>query len=228
MCALRCPGRFYVGDLARLGHDRPVDDPRTSTAARAALAAVAERLAAAGVAPELLVTTVPAHRVLGVVVRRASFRRIGEGYLLGALLVTADGGVFEPGRIARASRQVLPGHQSESARERRDLRQRLLDARLPEGSTVVIDARPLPLDDSAALAAERGPLVLRAAAAPSPAAARPAAASPSAAAPGAQLLVRWMPTAADSALRPLDDYLAERLDLALTALASSAAREEHP
>ncbi|UTT62872.1 hypothetical protein [Microcella humidisoli] len=178
--------------------------------ARAALAAAAGRLAAAGAAPEQLAVTVPAHRALGFIPRRETFRRTGEGFVLGALLVTASGDVFAPGRIARASRQVLPGHQSESARARRDLRQRLLDARLPEGTTVVIDSRPVPLDDAAAMAAERGPLVL----------CEQAGAT--------TVLVRWVPTAADDTLRPLDAYLAERLDLALGTLTAARAESEHP
>lgn len=183
-----------------------MDADRPLAEARAALAAAAGRLAAAGAAPEQLVVTVPAHRALGLIPRRESFRRTGEGFVLGALLVTASGDAFAPGRIARASRQVLPGHQSESARARRELRQRLLDARLPEGSTVVIDARRVPLDDPAAMAAERGPLVVR----------------------DGAVLVRWMPTAADDTLRPLDAYLAERLDLALGTLTAARAESEHP
>ncbi len=191
---------------SRVGHDRAVDADRALANARAALAAAAERLALAGATPEQLVVTVPAHRVLGVIPRRESFRRTGEGFVIGALLVTARGDAAAPGRIARASRQVLPGHQSESARARRELRQRLLDARLPEGSTVVIDSRPLPLDDVAAMSVERGPLVLS----------------------DDGVLVRWMPTAPDSALRPLDEYLAERLDLALGALSAARTESEHP
>ena len=186
-------------------------DAHTALAdARAALAAAAERLATAGATPEQLVVTVPAHRSLGFIPRRESFRRTGEGFVLGALLVTASGDVFAPGRIARASRQVLPGHQSESARARRELRQRLLDARLREGSTVVIDPRPLPIDDPAAMAAERGPLVLREQNG------------------STDLLVRWMPTAPDSALRAHDAYLEARLDLALGTLTAARAESEYP
>jgi hypothetical protein len=199
-----------------------VDAPLALLDARVAFAEVAARLAAAGAAPEQLARTVPAHRALGIFPRRESFRRTGEAFLLGALLVTPGGDVFEPGRIVRASRQVLPGHQSESARARRELRQRLLDARLPEGSTVVIDARPLPLDDAAAMVAERGPLALRAASVES------APRVESGTHDDLHLFVRWVPSAPDSALRPLDAYLAERLDLALTALASARAESEHP
>lgn len=183
-----------------------MDVPRALTDARAALAAAAASLAAAGATPEQFALTVPAHRALGFIPRRQSFRRTGEGFLFGVLLASTSGDVFAPGSVVRASRQVLPGHQSESAQARRDVRHRLLDAHLPEGSTVVIDARRLPLDDAAALAAERGPLVLRAEA----------------------VLVRWMPSAPDSALRSLDSYLAERLELALITLAAARTESEHP
>lgn len=193
-------------------HDRPVDARRTLADARAALAAAAERLASAGAAPEQLAVTVPARRVLGFIPRRETFRHDGEAFVLGALLVTRAGDAFEPGRIVRASSQVLPGHQSESARQRKELRQRLLDARFADGTTVVIDPRPLPLDDPIAMVAERGPLVLRESAGES----------------GAAVLVRWVPTAPDTALRPLDRYLAERLDLALGTLESLRAESEHP
>lgn len=187
-----------------------MDVPRALADARAALAAAAGRLAAAGATPEQLATTVPARRALGVIPRRETYRRTGEGFLLGALLVTASGDVFDPGRIVRASRQVLPGHQSESARARHEQRQRLLDARFAEGTTVVIDCRPLPLNDAAAMAAERGPLVLSERDGES------------------GVLVRWMPTAPDEALRPLGAYLAERLDLTLGTLRAARAESEHP
>jgi hypothetical protein len=199
-CAL---GRACRAESSRLVHDGGVDVDRALTDARAALAAAAQRLAGEGAAPEQFALTVPAHRALGLIPRRESFKRTGEGFLFGVLLVTTAGDVFATGSVVRASRQVLPGHQSESAQARREVRHRLLDARLPEGSTVVIDARALPLDDAAALAAERGPLVLRT---------------------GGEIegvFVRWMPSAPDSALRPLSSYLAERLELALTTLAAA-------
>ncbi len=183
-----------------------MDDHTALADARATLAEAARRLAAAGAAPEQLAVTVPAHRALGFIPRRETYRRTGEGFLLGALLVTTTADVYAPGRIVRASRQVLPGHQSESAQARKELRQRLLDARFADGTTVVIDSRRLPLDDPSAMAGERGPLVLR----------------------EHGVLVRWMPTAPDEALRPLDAYLAERLDLALGSLNPARAESEHP
>jgi hypothetical protein len=39
--------------------------------------------------------------------------------------------------------------------------------------------------------------------------------------PTQQLLVRWMSTASDSALRPLEDYLNERVELAITGIAEA-------
>ena len=159
--------------------------------ARAALAAAAAELAAAGAAPEQLAVTVPARRTLGFIPRRASMRRMGEGFLLGVLVVTREGDAYAQGQVVRATRQVLPGHQAESAGRRRALRQSALDAGFREGTTIVLDARRLPLEDEHAMRAERFPLVLREKGA----------------------LVRWMPTAPDSALRPLASYLRERLDL---------------
>ena len=82
-----------------MGHDSPVDARRALTDARAALAHAAGQLAAAGATPELLVETVPAHRALGLIPRRESFRRTGEGFVLGAFLVTSSGDAAEPGRI---------------------------------------------------------------------------------------------------------------------------------
>ena len=125
---------------------RAVDAETALARARAALAAAAQRLAAAGAAPEQLVRTIPARRALGVIPRRETFRRIGEAYL----------------------------------------------------------------DGPAALAAEHAPLVLREVDG------------------AATVLVRWMPSAADAALRPLDAYLAERLDLALGTVAAARAESEHP
>jgi len=168
-----------------------VDAPHALTQARAALAAAAAELAA-GPAPVQLAVTVPPRRALGFIPRPASMRRIGEGFLLGVLFITRAGDAYAPGQIVRATRQVLPGHQAESAQQRRALRQTALDAGFREGATIMLDARPLPLDDESSMRQETFPLVLR----------------------GDRLLVKWMPTAPESALRPLASYLRERLDLA--------------
>jgi hypothetical protein len=168
-----------------------VDAVRALAEARTLIAAAAAQLSAAGARPEQLAITVPARRALGIIPLPEKLRRTGEGYLLGALVVTAEGGVFEPGRIVRATRQVLPGHQSTSAQERRAARQTALDSGFPEGSTVVVDSRRIPLDDPDAMRRESSPLVVR----------------------EGVVLVRWIPTAPDSGLRPLAAYLAERIEL---------------
>lgn len=168
-----------------------MDAHRALTDARAALAAAAAELAARGIPPEQLAVTVPPRRALGFIPRPATMRRTGEGFLLGAILATLDGEAFDPGTILRATRQVLPGHQATSAQERRALRQTALDAGFPEGTTVVLDSRALPLDDETAMLGEAGPLVLT----------------------DDGVRVRWIPTAPDSALRPLANYLRERVDL---------------
>jgi len=122
-------------------------------------------------------------------------------------VVTTHGEVFEPGLIIRASLKTLPGHQAQSAQERLELRRKLLAAKFPEDRTVLIDARRLPIDDLEALANENGPLVLRETIVDGN--------------PVKQLLVRWMPTAPDSGLRPLEDYLNERVELAITGIAEA-------
>jgi hypothetical protein len=109
--------------------------------------------------------------------------------------------------IIRASLKTLPGHQAQSAQERLELRRKLLAAKFPEDRTVLIDARRLPIDDLEALANENGPLVLRETIVDGN--------------PVKQLLVRWMPTAPDSGLRPLEDYLNERVELAITGIAEA-------
>ena len=71
----------------------------------------------------------------------------------------------------------------------------------------MIDPRRLPIDDLEALAKENGPLVLREIVVDG--------------IRSQQLLVRWMSTASDSALRPLEDYLNERVELAITGIAEA-------
>jgi hypothetical protein len=169
--------------------------------ARALFANVAKRLREAGATPEQLANSIPEHRMLGMIPVSETFRKAGEGFLIGALFVTSQGDVFEPKRIVRASREVAPDHQSQNAQIRRGLKDKLLGARFPENTTVLIDARPIPLDDPEALAKERGPLVLQLSSSQE-----------------SVLMIRWIPSAPDSALRPLGEYLSERLELALIAI----------
>jgi len=199
-----------VGKLARreLGRDDiAMNHNSVSTETRELIASAANRLLAAGANPEQLALSTPARRLLGLLPFSSSFKKAGEGFLLGALVVTTHGEVFEPGLTIRASLKTLPGHQAQSAQERLELRRKLLAAKFPEDRTVLIDARRLPIDDLEALANENGPLVLRETIVDGN--------------PVKQLLVRWMPTAPDSGLRPLEDYLNERVELAITGIAEA-------
>ena len=199
-----------VGKLARreLGRDDiAMNHNSVSTETRELVASAANRLLAAGANPEQLALSTPARRLLGLFPLSSSFKKAGEGFLLGALVVTTQGDVFEPGLIIRASLKVLPGHQAQSAQERLELRRKLLAAKFPEDSAVLIDPRPLPIDDLDELAEEKGPLVLRQIVIDG--------------IPTQQLLVRWMSTASDSALRPLEDYLNKRVELAITGIAEA-------
>ena len=178
-----------------------------SAETRKLIASAANRLLAAGANPEQLALSTPARRLLGILPLSSSFKKAGEGFLLGALVVTTNGDVFEPGLIIRASLKVLPGHQAQSAQERLELRRILLAAKFPQDSAVLIDPRQLPMDDLEALAKENGPLVLK-----------------EMDVDGfrtQQVLVRWMSTASDSDLRPLNDYLNERVELAITGIAEA-------
>ena len=199
-----------VGKLARreLGRDDiAMNHNSVSTETRELVASAANRLLAAGANPEQLALSTPARRLLGLFPLSSSFKKAGEGFLLGALVVTPQGDVFEPGLIIRASLKVLPGHQAQSAQERLELRRKLLAAKFPQDSAVLIDPRQLPMDDLEALAKENGPLVLK-----------------EMDVDGfrtQQVLVRWMSTASDSDLRPLNDYLNERVELAITGIAEA-------
>ena len=199
-----------VGKLARreLGRDDiAMNHNSVSTETRELIASAANRLLAAGANPERFAVSTPARRLLGLVPLSSSFKKAGEGFLLGALVVTTHGDVFEPGLIIRASLKVLPGHQAQSAQERLELRRKLLAAKFPEDSAVLIDPRKLPIDDLEALAKENGPLVLKEIDVDG--------------IRSQQLFVRWMSTASDSALRPLEDYLNERVELAITGIAEA-------
>ena len=114
-----------------------------SAETRKLIASAANRLLAAGANPEQIAVSTPARRLLGILPLSSSFKKAGEGFLLGALVVTTQGDVFEPGLIIRASLKVLPGHQAQSAQERLELRRKLLAAKFPQDSAVLIDPRPV-------------------------------------------------------------------------------------
>ena len=189
------------------GDDIAMNLNSVSTETRKLIASAANRLLAAGANPEQLALSTPARRLLGILPRSASYKKAGEGFLLGALVVTTHGDVFEPGLIIRVSLKVLPGHQAQSAQERLELRRKLLAAKFPQDSAVLIDPRRLPIDDLEALAKENGPLVLKEIDVDG--------------IRSQQVLVRWMSTASDSDLRPLKDYLNERVELAVTGIAEA-------
>jgi hypothetical protein len=181
-----------------------MDTEAAITQATLALTNAALKLFEAGATLQQLANTIPAAKLLGFIPRPESFIKTGEGFLIGALFVTLDGRVFEPGQIVRASRQVMPDHQAQSAQRRRAVKDKLLGAKFAEGSTVLIDARPIPLDNPKKLTLETGALVLH-----------------EDLELGARVLVRWMPGADDSSLRPLEEYLSERLELALRGIAEA-------
>lgn len=156
---------------------------------RDAIDAAISRLGEAAHPHDHFGVTVPARRSLGVIPRRQTYRRAGVGWRLGVIALTTDGELHAVGQIVRASRQVLPGHQAESARERRALKELLVDKGFPDGATVLLDAPRIDAESNA----QGGPVAIR----------------------DGRVLVRWMPGAPDSALTSLPDYLAERVALAL-------------
>lgn len=157
---------------------------------RAAVTDAIARLTAAEHPHDHFGTTIGPRKSLGIIPRRQTYRRAGVGWRLGVVAVDTAGGLYAVGQIVRATRQVLPGHQAESARERRALKEQLVDVGFPDGATVLLDATLVTGEATTA----PGPIVVR----------------------DGRVLVRWMPTAPDSALAPLPMYLAERTTLALT------------
>ncbi len=156
---------------------------------RAAVTAAIVRLTAAAHPHDHFGTTIGPRKSLGIIPRRQTYRRAGVGWRLGVVAVDTAGGLYAVGQIVRATRQVLPGHQAESARERRALKEQLVDVGFPDGATVLLDATLIIGEAPTA----PGPIVVR----------------------DGRVLVRWMPSAPDSALVPLPMYLAERTTLAL-------------
>lgn len=160
--------------------------------ARDAVDRAVRELAAASARTETLAEYVPERRVLGLP-RAPRMAVVGEVWRLGVLLLDPEGRLYATGRVVRAERPARKSVIAESVAEHRAYRAAAVKGGIPEGTTVVFDARPIELDADA-LAAEDGPLVL---------------------ADGADGLivgVRWNPSFAD-ATTPLEAYLAERVDL---------------
>ena len=115
--------------------------------ARAACLATAERLAASAVAPEFLAEYVPPRRGF-LRMKPAVMRPMGEVWRLGALLLSAEGDLFELGHATRAAERGRPGYQSVSREERREIAASALRGGYAVGAPVNYDAAPIPLDDS--------------------------------------------------------------------------------
>lgn len=133
-------------------------DPADAAAierARVVLAAMAERLAAAGAREEALAELVEPRSVLGV--RRAPrMRRLGSAWRLGALLLDREGRPWRTGLSTRVAEPGRPQHLSSSAEQRRAFRVAALRGGFPMGETVNHGVAPIPLDGS--LVGGDGPL----------------------------------------------------------------------
>jgi hypothetical protein len=168
-------------------------DAATAVArARDAVDRAVRELAAASARTETLAEYVPERRVLGLP-RAPRMTAIGPVWRLGVLLLDADGRLYATGRVVRAERPARRSVIAESVAEHRAYRAAAVKGGIPEGTTVVFDARPLLLEADA-LAAGQDPLVL--------------ADGPD----GVIVGVRWNPAFAD-ATAPLEAYLAERAEL---------------
>jgi hypothetical protein len=160
--------------------------------ARDAVDRAVRELAAASARTETLAEYVPERRVLGLP-RAARMAAIGAVWRLGVLLLDAEGRLYATGRVVRAERPARKSVIAESVAEHRAFRAAAVKGGIPEGATVVFDARPIELDTDA-IAAGESPLVF------------------ADAADGMVVGVRWNPAFADAAM-PLDAYLAERVEL---------------
>ena len=138
---------------------------------------------------ETLAVYRPPRRTL-LVPRRASFVEVGPVWRLGVLLLGSDGALFATGSVTRARDPKPTNHTSQSAEERRELREAALRAGYGPHDAVNYDAIPLRLD---ATLGTLGPLVLR----------------------EGQLTVSWNGSRTSDSLRPFAGYLAERVDLAV-------------
>lgn len=151
------------------------------------LARLRARLEAGGAQRVQLAELVPERRILGFR-RRPTLRKAGEGWLLGVLILSADGMLLDAGTPTRAKTEARVGYVAESARERDALRHMAARAGYRDGERVHIGAARI---DPAALAAD-GPVSLDA---------------------EGRLVVRWSPQPGIAA-RPIAAYLDERVELA--------------
>lgn len=160
--------------------------------ARDAVDRAVRELTAASARTETLAEYVPERRVLGLP-RAARMAAIGPVWRLGVLLLDAEGRLYATGRVVRAERPARKSVIAETVAEHRAYRAAAVKGGIPEGATVVFDARLIELE-SGALAAGEGPLVI------------------ADGADGVVIGVRWNPAFADATM-PIDAYLAERVEL---------------
>ncbi|MCR2802166.1 glutaminase [Microbacterium sp. zg-Y818] len=139
----------------------------------------------AGAPRERLGSPLTVRRVLGFA-RAPRVTPVGDGWHLGVLLVTDDA-VLAIGEIVRARQEVRRGYTAQSQRERAERQAAAFRGGFAEGEVVHIGWRMLDLD-AVARGEASGPLSMR-------------DGVPS---------VRW---SAAGGYRPLEDYLAERIEL---------------
>ncbi|QNO36822.1 hypothetical protein H4J02_10070 [Protaetiibacter sp. SSC-01] len=116
-------------------------------AARAAVDRVVAALSAADA---------PTEQRVEIVQRRFRGTRMvvaGDVWRLGAVCADASGALFATGEVLVVARPTHPNHRSATALRRNELRQLAAKSGIRDGSTVVLDARPLDL------AAPEAPLV---------------------------------------------------------------------
>lgn len=144
-------------------------------------------LTAAGARDEALARLEVPRRVL-FIKRGIRFVPLGRVWRLGVFLLGHDGTLYETGAITRAVEPGYPGHQANSAEERRGMKAAALNGPFSPGEAVNYDAAEIVLD-APALRGSAGPLFVE----------------------GNRALVRWsrLPNAKP---RDFADYVGERVD----------------
>ncbi|WP_405216598.1 hypothetical protein [Agrococcus sp. Ld7] len=127
--------------------------------ARAVLRETAGRLADAGARDEALARFEQPKALLGVVPRRPRMRAIGRAWRLGALLLQADGSVWETGISTRVAEPGRPQHHTASVEIRRAYRAAAIAGGFPMGETINHGITPIELDERLLVGA--GPLRIR-------------------------------------------------------------------
>lgn len=155
-------------------------------AARACLDEAVQALHAGHVADEALARWVQPKRVLGVA-RPPALKPLGRVWRLGVLLLGHDGALYGTGINTRVTEPGRPQNLHLAVEERRAYREAALKAGYAIGEVVNHDVTPINL---ATIQDATGPVVID----------------------GNVLCVRWSPA---GGLVPFEDYVAERVELAL-------------